>query len=147
MRGKRRLNEQPTTHIRSQAVLTPPTPDPLPALLLLLSALVFHAQASLNPLLTAHLTQPTESSGKSEALLVAGKDAAVLEHVHVHAQVVHQAAHRIVDVGMLVGRDGAFLLAAGNRFVDFAVVHEELGKGSLGGHDELCLQMRLDQPF
>jgi len=93
-------------------VLSPPAPDSPPALHLRPSALPLHAQPPLHPLPAPHLTQPAQCPRKRKPLLVARENATVFEHVHVHAQVVHEVAHDVgnglvvIGSGRLLGGDG-----------------------------------------
>lgn len=88
--------------LRSQTILPPTTPNSLPALLLLQAASLLQPQASLHPLLTAHLAQPAQRACEGKALLVAAEQRGLLQHGHVHAEVVHQVAHDVVDVVALI---------------------------------------------
>lgn len=118
------------------------TPHLLPPLPLALATQLLQPQPPLNPLLAPHLTKSGQRPGKRESLLVAREDAAILQHRHVHAQVVHQGAHGVVEV-LAVGRgrgDGAGFLGGGERFAHFGGGEEELGEGHLGGEDEFGLR-------
>lgn len=86
-----------------QVLLDVLTPLLLPALLLPCTALVLETHAPLHPLLTAHLTESAQRPRKGEALLVAREDGRVLQHAHVHAQVVHQVPHHVVHVLAALG--------------------------------------------
>lgn len=56
----------------------------------------FYPSLPLNPLQTPHLTQPTQCSRKRKPFLVTTKDTTILQHLHVHTQIIHEIPHRRV---------------------------------------------------
>ena len=85
------------TQDHSEAILPPPASDSLPTFFLVQATLVLQAHSSFNPLLAAHLAQPTERSGEGKALFVAGKQTAIFQHLHVHSEIIHHLPHHIID--------------------------------------------------
>src|ERR1700761_2510836 len=86
----------------SQTILSPPTPDALPPLLLLQPAAFLQPHPALNPLLTPHLAEPTERPGKRKPLLIPAEQRALLQHAHIHPQIVHKITHDIVNIMALI---------------------------------------------
>lgn len=85
-------------------IFPPPAPNSLPPFFLIQSSPMLHPEPTLNPFLRPHLAQAAQSAGESEALLVAGEEAAAFHHLHAHAEIVHHLPHHVVDAFVLLGR-------------------------------------------
>ena len=118
------------------------TPYLLPGIPLLLTTQLLHAQPALDPLLAPHLAQPRQRSCKRKPFLIARKNAAVLQHCHVHAQIVHQATHCIVQILARIGgiRNLCLLLGSVEGVGHFVSGEEELCEWDLGCEDEFGLE-------